>query len=86
LPIISITSSGGKSYHAFGRCTVRTKADWDKRFRQDWRQRLVELGADLGALTAVRLTRLPNCRRGARLQRMIYFNPDPKGQPIYGVA
>jgi hypothetical protein len=86
LSIISITHSGGESYHAFGRCLVRTKADWDKRFRQDLRVRLVELGADLRALTAVRLTRLPNCYHGNRLQQMIYFNPDPKGQPIYGIA
>jgi hypothetical protein len=86
LSIIAITNSGGESYHVFGRCLVRTKADWDKRFRQDLRGRLVELGADLRALTAVRLTRLPNCHRGERLQRMIYFNPDPKGQPIYGIA
>jgi hypothetical protein len=86
LSIISITSSGGKSYHAFGRGLIHTKADWDKRYRHDWRTRLVELGTDLGALTAVRLTRLPNCQRGGRLQRMIYFNPDPEGQPIYGIA
>lgn len=86
LSIISITSSGGKSYHAFGRGLVRTKVDWDKRYRRDWRGRLVELGADLRALTAIRLTRLPNCQRAGKLQRMIYFNPNPEGQPIYGVT
>ena len=35
------------------------------------------LGADPGAMTPVRLTRLPGCTRGGRLQELIYLNPRP---------
>lgn len=34
-------------------------------------------GADPGALTPVRLTRLPGCKRGGKEQRLIYLNPHP---------
>ena len=55
------------------------------------------LGADTGALSAVRLSRLPCCERlgkddaagnyqafadGPHLQRLLYLNPAPDGTPI----
>jgi hypothetical protein len=32
-------------------------------------------GADPGAMTPVRLTRLPGCTRGGREQRLIFLHP-----------
>jgi hypothetical protein len=46
-------------------------------------------GADPGALTPVRLTRLPGCTRGGNEQRLIYLNPHPKSMhptPTGGLA
>ena len=43
---------------------------------------LITLGADRGALSAVRLTRLPHAQRGERVQRLLYLNPQPEGVPI----
>lgn len=81
LPIVSITGSGGKSLHALVRVDASSKAEWDELIGAI-KPRLVNLGADAGALTAVRLTRLPNCYRGDRLQELIYLNPRPTGDPI----
>ena len=36
---------------------------------------LVMVGADPGALSAVRLTRLPACWRGKKEQKLLYFAP-----------
>jgi hypothetical protein len=82
LPIVSITSSGGKSLHALVEINASTKADWDKLIGAI-KPRLINLGADPGALTAVRLTRLPNCYRGERLQQLLYLEPTPRGNPIW---
>src|ERR1700756_5278317 len=84
MPIVSITSSGGESLHALVRVDASSKTDWDETIRA-LKPRLIQLGADPGALTAVRLTRLPNCYRGERLQKLIYLNPSPSGQPIFSV-
>jgi hypothetical protein len=64
LPIVSITSSGGKSLHALLRVEAQSKASWDELVRGRLLPRLVQLGADPQALTAIRLTRLPNCYPG----------------------
>lgn len=82
LPIVSITSSGGKSLHALVLVGARSKLHWDDTVRLIW-PRLVQLGADPAALTAVRLTRLPNCHRGKRLQELLYLDPKPNGEPIW---
>ena len=82
LPIVSITSSGGKSLHALVRVDATSKANWDQQIGSI-KSRLINLGADLGALTAVRLTRLANCYRGERLQELLYLNPGPTGEPIW---
>jgi hypothetical protein len=82
LPIVSITSSGGKSLHALVRVGACSKSNWDETIGAI-KPKLIQLGADVGALTAVRLTRLPNCYRGERLQELLYLNPDPREDPIW---
>jgi len=85
LPIVSIISSGGKSLHALARINASFKEDWDKKVRRlmPW---LVKVGADRGAMTAVRLTRLPGCYRGDKLQQLLYLNPNPASGPIWKEA
>ncbi len=83
LPIVSITSSGGKSLHALLRVDCASKADWDKLVRGGLLPRLVPVGADGQALTAIRLTRLPGCYRGEALQQLLYLNPKASSQPIF---
>jgi hypothetical protein len=82
LPIVSITSSGGKSLHAVIRVDANSKSNWDETVGTI-KPRLINLGADPGAITAVRLTRLPNCYRGERFQELLYLNPKPSDQPIW---
>jgi len=74
LPILSIVSSGGKSLHALCRINASSKDEWDQKVGRfmPW---LVKVGADRGAMTAVRLTRLPGCYRGDSLQELLYLNP-----------
>lgn len=71
--IAAITTSGGRSVHALLRVDAATKADWDATKRKV--MQLVVAGADPGALSAVRLTRLPGCLRGEREQKLLYFAP-----------
>jgi hypothetical protein len=81
LPIVSITNSGGKSAHALVRVAAKSKPNWDETIAAI-KPRLIQLGADPGALTAVRLTRLPNCYRSNRIQELLYLDPNPNEQPI----
>ena len=76
LRIVSICESGARSIHALVRVDAASKADWDAKVRVI-KPVLVTLGADPGALTAVRLTRLPQAQRGERVQRLLYLNPAP---------
>jgi hypothetical protein len=71
--VASIVSSGGRSVHALIRVDAKTKREWDERKRE--LMSLVVVGADPGALSAVRLTRLPGCLRRGRLQKLLYFAP-----------
>lgn len=81
LRIAAIYSSGGRSVHALVRIDARTKGEWDAE-REAMKRALVVLGADAGAMTAVRLTRLPNCWRARALQKLLYVNPEPPLRPI----
>jgi hypothetical protein len=83
LPIVSITTSGGKSAHVVIRVAASSKLKWDQIVRSVLLPRLVPLGADPNAMTAVRLTRLPGCQRGSAYQRLLYLNPNPDGTPIF---
>ena len=94
-PIRAIYSSGGRSWHALiavyqdswpamdgllkgnpkgisQGAKIGAKAYWAK------------FGADPGALTPVRLTRLPGCTRNGKLQKLIYLNPHPFAQVPVG--
>lgn len=81
LPIVAIYTSGGKSVHVLLRLDARTKGEWDM-LRDRLRGLLVPLGADPGAMTAVRLSRLPFCRRGGKRQRLLFFDPVPRAVSI----
>ncbi len=81
LRIVSICESGGRSIHALVQVDAASKADWDRRVGSI-KPVLITLGADRGALSAVRLTRLPQARRGDRVQRLLYLNASPDGTPI----
>ena len=81
LRIACICESGGRSIHALVRVDAASKPDWD-RMVASAKPLLITLGADRGALTAVRLTRLPQAKRGERVQRLLYLNPVADGVPI----
>jgi hypothetical protein len=81
LRIACICESGGRSIHALVRLDAASKEDWDAQI-QVIKPVVVTLGADAGALSAVRLTRLPQARRGERIQRLLYLNPTPEPVPI----
>jgi hypothetical protein len=85
LPIVSLTYSGGSSIHGLVRVGTKDKQGWDEVVRQRLLPNLVALGACRGSLTAVRLTRLPNCRRDetGKLQELLYLNPHACGEPIW---
>lgn len=85
LRISAIYSSGGRSVHALVRIDARTKSEWDAE-REAMKRALVVLGADPGAMTAVRLTRLPGCWRHRSLQKLLYINPDAPMRPICELA
>jgi hypothetical protein len=82
LPILAITDSGNRSDHALVLVPASTKQEWNA-YKHRVLRPLVELGADDGALSAVRLTRLPGCWRNDRRQELLYFNPTADGIPIY---
>lgn len=81
LCIAAIYTSGGKSIHALVRLDASSKADWDQQI-QAMKPILVPLGADPQAMTAVRLSRLPQCYRGEHLQELLYLDPNPSCTPI----
>jgi hypothetical protein len=85
LRIAAIYSSGGRSVHALVKIDARTKMEWDGE-RDALKSGLVILGADAGAMSAVRLTRLPGCWRGRLLQKLLFINPDPPMRPICELA
>lgn len=81
LRIVAIYYSGGRSVHALVQIDATSKPDWDAKVGV-WKADLVRLGADRRALTAVRLSRLPQGWRGERQQRLIYLNPHADETPI----
>lgn len=89
--IRAIYSSGGRSWHALVVVDRETWADMDGLLKGNPRGKSVcsrvgvkkqwaIVGADPGALTPVRLTRLPGCYRNGVEQRLIYLNPHPSAQ------
>jgi hypothetical protein len=101
LRIDAIYTSGGRSIHALVRVDCPTKSAWDdeKRALDPILRLLGMCGADPGALSAVRLTRLPGCmRRGKRdaegnyvefarpaEQKLLYVRPCAPLRPLMDV-
>jgi hypothetical protein len=83
IPIVAIYTSGRRSIHALWKIGARTKEEFDE-IVGPLKPRLTTLGADPAALTAVRLTRLPNCwrRSSGGFQKLLYLNPDPDATPL----
>ena len=83
LPIVAVYSSGGKSIHSLVKVDADTGDHW-RELKAKLAPALVTLGADDGAMTAVRLTRLPQCYRAEkdRWQELYYLNPTADETPI----
>ena len=95
LPIVAITHSGSKGAHALVRVDA-TSAKEAADLAAEIARHYTRLGADPGALTPRRLTRLPGCLREGSLgadgqlvrfakparQRLLYLNPKADGTPI----
>ena len=83
LPIVAVYSSGGKSIHSLVKMDARDGAHW-RELKAKLAPALVTLGADDSAMTAVRLTRLPQCYRAEkeRWQELYYLNPTADETPI----
>lgn len=79
--IAAIYSSGGRSIHALIRADAVSKTNLDEEI-QKHKSLFVTIGADPAAMSAVRLSRLPQCERGNKVQRLIYLNPAPTPTPI----
>jgi hypothetical protein len=79
LPIVAIYSSGGRSWHALVRESHGADMAGFKEKLKAYKQRVPLVGADANAITPVRLTRLPGCTRGGKLQKLIYLNPKADG-------
>jgi hypothetical protein len=80
-PLAALYTSGRRSVHALVKWEMGSKPEWD-RLRDIVRRLLCPLGADPGALSAVRLSRLPGCRRGKGMQELIYLNPNPESVEV----
>jgi hypothetical protein len=83
LSIAAVYSSGGKSIHALIRIDARDKQHFLE-LKAKVARPLVILGADDSAMTAIRLTRLPQCYRAEkdRWQELYFLTPNPTATPI----
>lgn len=88
LRIGAIYSSGGRSVHVLVRMDKASKSGWDRAKDElaPCLNLLCMAGVDMKAITAVRLSRLPQCRRGRKLQKLFYLNPDPPVRPLIEIA
>lgn len=80
----AIYTSGGRSVHVLIRVDCRTKREWD-----DYKESITPAinlmclgGLDPKVITAVRLTRLPGCWRGDKLQKLLYVRPNAPVQKL----
>lgn len=82
LAIAAIYTSGKRSVHALVRVDASSVEDW-RNFSAAIKPILVTIGADQQVVSsAVRLSRLPGCLRGDRLQKLLFLNPDPSAKPL----
>lgn len=79
----AIYTSGGRSIHTLIRLDAPTKEAWDG-IIDPMKRPLRVLGACSNCLSAVRLTRLPDCWRPekAGFQKLLFLNPDPPLAPL----
>ena len=84
LAIVALYRSGGRSVHALVRINARSKAEFDRE-RDKLRVKYCPLGADPAAMSAVRLTRVPNVIRADNwaVQKLLYLNPKPIARAIW---
>jgi hypothetical protein len=85
--ILAIYTSGQSSIHALLLADeqIASKEQWDAKVRESGLiQTLCRYGACRGSLTAVRLSRLPGCRREETgvTQQLLYLNSKPEQAPI----
>ncbi len=87
-PIVAITFSGNKSYHALIRINAPNKEQW-KTTMNDLKPYFVSRGVDPNMFKLSQMSRLPGCKRPSKdnpgeicEQRLIYFNPNPDGRAI----
>lgn len=80
LRIAAIYASGGRSIHCLFRLDAPSKPDWDY-VVTPLKRPLKVMGADPACLSAVRLTRLPQCWRpeNGGFQQLLYLCPNPTG-------
>lgn len=83
LPIAAIYTSGGDSVHALIREDRASFPEFAELARE-YKKRIPLLGADPAAITPVRLTRLPLCKRGGKPQKLLYLDPKAEARPIHG--
>jgi hypothetical protein len=83
LPVLAIYSTGGRAPHALLRIDAGSKDDWNRLVTPRVPE-FVRHGACRGSLTALRLTRLPGCRREEKnaWQELYFLNPNPLPRPI----
>jgi hypothetical protein len=83
LAVIAIYGTGGNAPHALVRIDAPSKDAWD-RFVHPLIPAFVRAGGCRKTLSAVRLSRLPGCRREEKnaLQKLYYLNPHPLPGPI----
>jgi hypothetical protein len=83
LPVSAIYSTGGRAPHCLVRIDAASKDAWN-RFVSPRISALVRHRACRGSLTALRLSRLPGCRREEKnaWQELYFLNPTPLPRPI----
>jgi len=95
LRIAALYTSGSRSIHALVLLDAASQADWMEQ-RRKMQAGLILLGADIGAMSSVRLTRLPGCIRYGtekkdgnyvrfekpQTQRLLYLNPGAPMAPL----
>ena len=82
LQVVALYTSGGASLHALVRVDRKDKPSFDTLLRTHAKRILPMFGADPGAMTPVRLTRLPGCTRKNREQRLLWLNPAPDDKTL----
>ena len=81
LPIMAITFSGAKSYHALIKVDAGSLDEYQKTV-DDLYARMKRYGIDPNNRNASRMSRLPGVYRGDRQQRLVYLNPEPSMKGI----